>query len=187
MNDLPSIEVVHSWKMPDSIRRAALELCNEAYREDLGGYFADLEPDFHVLARIGSRLVGHGMVVTRWLQAGGNPPLRTAYVELVATAPGFRRQRIGAAVMRNLAKAAVAGGYELAALCPGDTGLYSKLGWEYWQGPLFIRCNQVTGKDEMSLIATPEERVMILRLPATPCLDLTQPLSAEWREGSELW
>jgi hypothetical protein len=29
-------------------------------------------------------------------------------------------------------------------------------------------------------------KVMILRLPCTPPLDLDAPLSAEWREG-ELW
>jgi hypothetical protein len=36
------------------------------------------------------------------------------------------------------------------------------------------------------LISTPEEQIMILQLPQTPPLDLTLPLSAEWREG-EVW
>ena len=73
-----------------------------------------------------------------------------------------------------------------------DTGMYGYLGWEYWQGQLFIRAKVAeeatgAGASTAALIATPEERVMILRLPATPPLDLTQPLSAEWRAGGELW
>jgi hypothetical protein len=35
-------------------------------------------------------------------------------------------------------------------------------------------------------VPTPEERVMILRLPGTPVLDDTQTLSVEWRPG-EAW
>ena len=167
-------------------------LCNEAYGEELSHLFAAYTPDFHVLAQLGQRLVGHGMVVTRWLQAGDGALLRAAYVEMVATAEGYRGREIGRGVMRRLVKAAEDGGYNLAALCPADTGMYGYLGWEYWQGPLFIRAKaaeEARGKatGTPALIATPEERVMILRLPATPPLDLTQPLSAEWRAGGELW
>jgi hypothetical protein len=57
--------------------------------------------------------------------------------------------------------------------------MYARLGWEFWRGPLFIRR---AGR----LIPTPDEEVMILRLPKTPPLDLEAPLSVEWREG-ELW
>jgi len=45
---------------------------------------------------------------------------------------------------------------------------------------LFIRT-------ENGLLPSPaDEEVMILRLSKTPYLDLSAPLSAEWREG-ELW
>ena len=71
--------------------------------------------------------------------------------------------------------------FQLAALCPSDRGqaLYSRLGWERWIGSLSIRQNA-------GVIETPEESVMIYRLPWSPALDLTAPLSAEWRPG-ELW
>ena len=149
--------------------------------------FSVYAADFHVLARWHGFPVGHAMIVTRWLQAGESQPMRTAYVEMVATAPGHRRQGVATMVMQEVARLAAREGYDLAALCPADTGLYSHLGWEYWRGNLFIRAPNADRKCNPSLIPTPGERVMILRLPGTPGLDLCQPLSAEWREGGELW
>jgi aminoglycoside 2'-N-acetyltransferase I len=57
--------------------------------------------------------------------------------------------------------------------------LYTRLGWERWRGPLFIRTAE-------RLLATPGETVMIHRLATTPALSLDDSLSAEWREG-DLW
>lgn len=111
------------------------------------------------------------------MQPGEGRPLRTAYVEMVATAPEYRRRGFATAVMKRLAKSIV--DYELGALCPAEPDLYARLGWVFWRGPLFIRTSK-------GLLPTPDERVMILRLPKTPPLDLDAPLSAEWRPG-ELW
>jgi aminoglycoside 2'-N-acetyltransferase I len=122
-------------------------------------------------------MVSHAMWVTRWLQPGNQPPLRTAYVEMVATDPPFQGRGFASAVMRRLATAI--DDFELGGLCPAEPMLYTKLGWVFWQGPLFIRTQE-------GLVSTPEENIMILRLPKTPLLDLTLPLSGEWREG-ELW
>ncbi len=127
--------------------------------------------------------MGHAMVVTRWLQAGKEPALRTVYVEMVATAPEYRKGGVGSDVMKRVAQAAAVEEYELAALCIGDTGLYVHPDWEYWRGPLFIRTRDLPENETPALIPTPEERVMILRFPFTPPLDLDQTLSAEWRPG----
>jgi len=67
----------------------------------------------------------------------------------------------------------------LAALYPENSEFYARLGWELWQGDLFIRQDQ-------QLIATPDDEVMIHRLVTTPNLSLADSLSAEWRIG-ELW
>ena len=182
-----TVSVVHADRMTESVRQEIVHLCGEAYGEDLGQYLVDCQPDLHVLARTGNRLVGHGMIATRWLQAGNGPILRTAYVELVATAPDYQGRGVATAVMKRIAELAASAGYDLAALCPADTDLYGYLGWEYWQGPLFIRGCGENGEGVSGLIPTPGEQVMVLRLPDTPSLDLTQPLSAEWRKGPELW
>ena len=72
------------------------------------------------------------------------------------------------------------GDYDIAALSPAETTLYTRLGWEFWQGPLFHR------KDGELIPDPDDEAVMILRLPKTPTLDLSLPISIEWREG-EVW
>ena len=182
-----NLQVIEAGLLNEADREEIVRLCNEAYGEDVSRLFAAYTADIHALARVGRALVGHGMIVTRWLQAGDGPLLRTAYVELVATAEGYRNLGIGAGIMGLLAERADVNGYDLAALCPADTGLYGHLAWEYWQGPLFIRPEKKPTTDRAALISTPEERVMILRLPGTPPLDLTESLSAEWRDGGELW
>ena len=80
-------------------------------------------------------------------------------------------------LMRRLASAIQE--FPLGGLCPAEPPLYERLGWVFWQGPLFIRTDN-------GLLSTPDDKIMILSLPQTPALDLTLPLSAEWREG-ELW
>jgi GNAT superfamily N-acetyltransferase len=152
-------------------------LCRLAYDEDLNDLFEAYGPGTHLLGFVDGRLVSHVMWVTRWLQPGGMAPLRTAYVEMVATHPAFSGRGYATRLMREVPGRV--DDFGLAALCPADTTLYERLGWTFWRGPLFIR-------QEQSLLPTPEERVMILPLPRTPELDLDSALSAEWREG-EVW
>lgn len=133
----------------------------------------------HVMACADGAVLSHAMWVTRWLAPGAGPPLRAAYIEAVATDPAYQGRGLATAVMRVLVSQLSS--FQLAALCPSDRGqsLYARLGWEPWRGPLLIR-------QETHLIETPDEAVMIHRLPASPPLNLEQPLSAEWRPG-ELW
>jgi aminoglycoside 2'-N-acetyltransferase I len=180
MDETLQLEVLHDDQLTPGQLAQIHALCNRAYAV----YNVDLEPLFetfsdatHVIGWWGSAMVSHAMWVTRWLQAGNQPPLRTAYVEMVATEPQFQGRGFASAVMRRLATAI--DDFEMGGLCPAEPMLYTKLGWVFWQGPLFIR----TGE---GLLSTTETQIMILRLSKTPPLDLTLPLSAEWREG-ELW
>ncbi len=172
------IEVVTSDQLTSGNESAILDLCRRAYDEELGSYFRALRGGTHVMGYLEDRLVSHAMWVTRWLQPEGGPLLRTAYVELVATDPGVQRQGHASAVMRRLAEAIV--DFDLGAISASTAGIYARLGWEMWRGPLSIRGQE-------GLIATPDEEVMILRLPRTPPLDLRAPLSAEWRAVEEWW
>ena len=180
MDENLKLEVLHADQLTSEQLAEIGALCNRAYSV----YDVDLEPLFrtftdttHVIGWWGSSMVSHAMWVTRWLQPSHQPSLRTAYVEMVATEPEFQRRGFATAVMRRLASAIH--DFELGGLSPAEPMLYTKLGWVFWQGPLFIRTQD-------DLISTPDGSVMILQLPKTPPLDLTLPLSAEWREG-ELW
>ena len=173
------IQVRSSAELSAQARDDILALCDRAYGEDLRTAFDEFVDPVHVLATVEGAIVSHALWVTRWLAPGGRDPLRTAYVEAVATDRGHERRGFASAVMRTLVSQVA--GFQLAALCPSDHGqaLYRRLGWETWIGPLSIR----QGAD---VIETPEESVMIHRLPLSPPLDLREPLSAEWRPG-ELW
>lgn len=163
--------------MTADLETEILTLCNRAYEEDLQALFTTFTGATHVVAALGGAIASHAMWVTRWLQPGCGAMLRTAYVEMVATEPRFERRGLATSVMQYLAKNI--SDFDLGALCPAEPGLYLKLGWVRWRGPLHIR-------QHGGLLATPDERVMVLALPKTPRLDFDAPLSAEWRPG-ELW
>jgi GNAT superfamily N-acetyltransferase len=157
--------------------RAVERLCRAAYGENLQSYLAGIGPGDHLLGRVDGALVSHLMWVTRRLEPRGQAPLRTAYVELVATAPEHQRRGYASALLTRFVTHV--GDSDLAALSPATAGIYARLGWKFWRGPLAVRRGG-------QLRPTPEDRVMILPLPRTPALDLDVPLSVEWRQG-EVW
>jgi len=172
-----AIEHCRSTELTDTLAAAVRTLCDAAYGTATAPLFASLGPGDHLLGRRQGALVSHLMWVPRWLQPAGQRALRTAYVEMVATAPSAQRQGYASALLEHFVP--LVGDYELAALCPATENLYARLGWRFWRGPLSARKGG-------AVVATPDERVMILPLPQTPSLDLDLPLSVEWRRG-EVW
>lgn len=175
--DAITFELISAEALSASDRQEILALCTTAYEEDFLPYLELLSSPVHLLARRDNVLVSHAAWVTRWLQVNEGELLQTAYVEAVATAPEYQRQGFGTAVMRQLMK--YLDDFEIAALSPSDSGFYERLGWELWRGPLAVRIND-------GLTFTPEEEVMIYRLPRTPKLNLNVLITIEWRQG-EVW
>ena len=172
------LKVISGDLMSPQTRDEVIALCTRVFEEDMAALLATFHGAVHVLGRLETKLVTHALWVTRWLQAGTDPMMRTAYIEAVATEKAYRNRGFATAVMRCVAKEIK--DFDLAGLSPFSVAYYARLGWELWRGPLFIRTDG-------GLVPTPSyEQVMILRLPKTPQLDLDAPLSAEWREG-ELW
>jgi len=157
-------------------RREMLALCSRAFVMNYALNYSKFSDPVHILASLDGELVSHALWNTRWLQCGNGAILRTAYVEGVATDPPYQGRGFATAVMRELQAHIM--DYELGCLSPAIDGLYERLGWEYWRGPVSIRTQK-------GLLSTPYE-IMVLRLQRTPALDLDIPLSAEWRPG-ELW
>jgi aminoglycoside 2'-N-acetyltransferase I len=154
-----------------------LALCSEAYGEDFAPVLERVGPGTHLLGRRKGNLVSHAMWITRMLEPTSLSPLRTAYVEAIATAPAFQKRGYATELLRRLEREIQ--DFDLGALSPSSAPFYERRGWEPWRGPLLIRRGRI-------LELTPDETVMVLRLPKTPSLDLDEPLSAEWRRG-ELW
>jgi aminoglycoside 2'-N-acetyltransferase I len=135
----------------------------------------------HVLALEGDAMVAHGAVVPRSLVAGERG-LRTGYVEGVATRVDRLRRGLGTLVMREVGRV-VEEGYELGALADGSRipGFYQRLGWETWRGPTFVAA-------PAGAVRTTEDDggILVLRTPASPELDLGDPLVCDWRAG-DVW
>jgi aminoglycoside 2'-N-acetyltransferase I len=172
-----NIERVATHQLSSAQASEVRDLCDAAYGVLTAPFFDSVGPGAHLLGLRAGVLVCHLMWVTRWLQPAGRSPLQTAYVELVATAPTQQRQGYATALLKALPP--LLEGFEVAALCPATEQLYLRVGWRFWDGPLFHRRGG-------QMIPDPEERVMLLPLPRTPHLDWSVPISVEWRAG-EVW
>lgn len=164
--------------LPADLGRQVVGLCSEAYAEPFDQYLRDVGPGVHLLGTLDGVLVAHVMWVVRLLEPGALGPLRCAYVEAMATRPAHQRRGHASTLLRKLP--ALLDGFDLAALSPSDPAFYARLGWQQWRGPMFVR-------QEDQLTATPDEGLMVLRLPKTPpALSLDDPIVAPWRPG-EVW
>lgn len=157
-----------------------IEVCITAHQEEDFKHLFSYIPSGgrHFLAHRETELVSHAVVTTRWLQPEGQPVLKTAYVDAVATLPAYQGQGYASAVMRYLAKSI--DDYAIACLETERPAFYERLGWEAWRGAL-------AGRSEQGVIPTPEQRgIMILRLAQTPALNLDAGLTIECQAG-RIW
>ena len=147
------------------------EFTEEDWEHALGGT--------HVVAEDDGRIVAHASVVARTLHIG-DTPLRTGYVEAVATATDQQGTGLGTRVMKEIGSV-IREGFELGALGTGAHHFYERLGWETWSGRAFVRA-------AAGLERTPDEEgyIMVLRTPATPPLDEGAPIICDWRPG-DVW
>jgi aminoglycoside 2'-N-acetyltransferase I len=133
----------------------------------------------HFLIEVDGRIVAHASVVEREIRVDDRP-LRTGYVEAVATAPERQGAGLGSRLMAEVG-AHVRDRFELGVLGSGRHRFYQRLGWRSWAGPLFVRTSE-------GLRRTPDDEgfLLVLTTPASPPLDLAAPISCDWRQG-DVW
>lgn len=133
----------------------------------------------HFVLDIDGQIVGHASVVERQIHVAGNP-LRTGYVEAVATAPAHQRSGLGSLVMADV-DAYIGERFELGALGTAVHAFYERLGWLTWRGPSSVRApgGEVRTADE-------DGYILVLPTPSSPPLDLSAPISCDWRPG-DVW
>ena len=143
---------------------------HEDWRHTVGGLHVFVADD---------GIVAHAAVVERLLIAGDRP-LRTGYVEGVASAEPRRRRGLGSAAMREASRI-IQEDFELGALSTGVPSFFSRLGWEPWKGPTYanLPSGRVRTADE-------DDGIMVLRTPLTRDLDAAAPLTCDWRRG-DVW
>jgi aminoglycoside 2'-N-acetyltransferase I len=168
---------------PDQVAsiRALLEL---AFGSDEEERFTDDDWDhavggLHFVLELNDEVIAHASVVERELHVDGRP-LRTGYVEAVATAPDRQGLGFGSLLMADVTPW-IKDRFELGALGTGRQRFYERQGWLIWAGPSFVRTLE-------GLRRTPEEDgyIMVLPTPSSPRLELTAPISCDWRPG-DVW
>lgn len=134
---------------------------------------------FHFLLEEDGTIVAHASVVERELRTNGHR-LATGYVEAVATDPPRQGRGYASAVMRKVDEY-IDRNFQLGALDTGRPALYKRLGWVVWKGPTLVRTDE-------GVIRTEEEdgQVLVRLTPTSPELDLSAPISCEWRPG-DVW
>ncbi len=133
----------------------------------------------HFLAEVEGEIVAHASVVEREIHVHDRP-LRTGYVEAVATAPPHQGKGIGTRVMRDVGSY-IGSRFQLGVLGTGSQGFYERLGWRTWRGPSAVRMSD-------GLRATPDDDgyILVLTTPFSPALDPDAAISCEWRPG-DVW
>jgi aminoglycoside 2'-N-acetyltransferase I len=133
----------------------------------------------HFVLDLNGTIIVHASVVERELHVDGHP-LRSGYVEAVATTPDRQGKGFGSHVMADVTSY-IRGKFELGALGTGRHRFYERLGWVTWNGESFVRTPD-------GLRRTPDEDgyILVLATPSTPPLDLTAPISCDWRPG-DVW
>ena len=144
------------------------EFTDEDWNHAVGGAHFIIEAD--------GAIVAHASVGERELHAGDHR-LATGYVEAVATSPLHQRRGLGSALMDEV-NAHIDRTFQLGALGTGVFAFYESLGWVRWQGPTFVR-------SASGLVRTPQEDgyVLVRFTPTTPDVDVSGPISCNWRSG----
>lgn len=164
--DVPPRLLSAAWRL--AARAFAGDFGDDDWRNALGGW--------HVLALANGALVSHAAVVERCLHVAGRP-IRTGYVEAVATEPEYQGRRVGTAVLEVVGDL-IREHYDLGALSTGRSTFYARCGWEPWRGPSSVRRpggNEPTPDDDGGL--------MVLRTDRTVTIDVAAPISCDDRPG----
>ncbi len=177
------IRVVPSDALHQGEVAALRELFDEAWSDDAEGFtdqdWSHAVGGIHVIAEADGRVVAHASVVQRELHSAGHR-LRAGYVEAAATRPSRQREGLGSLVIGEVGEL-IDRTYRLGALATGVVGFYERLGWVAWEGPTSVRT-------AAGLVRTPEEdgNVFVRLTPTSPELDLSAPISCDWRPG-DVW
>jgi aminoglycoside 2'-N-acetyltransferase I len=184
----PRIRLLATDELTTGDEAAIRGLMADAFGDDEDERFDDADWEHalggtHVVLDIDGRIVAHAAVVERELHVAG-VPVRTGYVEAVATAPQRQGSGLGTSVM-NRVGSIIEQSFELGALGTGSHHFYERLGWRTWRGPAFVRLP--AGGEQR----TPDEEgyILVLRTPTTPDAipeALDAPISCDWRPG-DVW
>lgn len=183
MIGMVDVKVWRTQELSDHDLAAVRRLVDVAWADEPDPYsdddFANACGGVHFAVDEDGVLVSHASVVERELETSGLR-IATGYVEAVSTLPSHRRRGHATAIMERVG-AYIDRTFALGALDTGLQPFYERLGWVVWKGPTSVRTDS-------GLVPTSEEDgyVMVRLTPTSPSLDLSAPISCDWRPG-DVW
>jgi aminoglycoside 2'-N-acetyltransferase I len=172
--------VVTDDAIDPGLLRAARGICDSAFGDSFTG--DDWDHTFggvRLLLYDEGLLVGHAAVVGRSI-GFGDLVLRAGYVEGVAVVPEVQGRGLGSRLMRAANAILEREGFEIGVLSTSRGSFYSRLGWEPWPGPSFVRYAD-------GIVRTPDEDdgLLVRRVTTTPALGPTWPITCDARSGDD--
>ena len=176
---MPAVQLLATAEVPADLLTEIRQLLVAAFEGDfseddwqhtLGGW--------HVVVADSGTVVSHAAVVPRDLHVGDRP-VRTGYVEGLATATARQRQGLGSLAMAAVGEL-LRGRFEMGALSTGRHHFDERLGWERWLGPTFVRHGSQAIRTEEE-----DDGIMVLRHGPGSGVDLRASLSCESRKGDD--
>lgn len=172
-------QVLATPDAPAGLLRRIRALLDQAF----DGEFSDDDWDhalggWHVVVTEDGDLVSHAAVVPRIIEFGARP-LRSGYVEAVATMLGRQRSGYGSLATAEATKL-VRREFDVGVLSTSRHGFYERMGWERWQGPTFVRRGDQRVRTEGE-----DDGIMVLRFGLSLNLRLTDQIVCESRSGDD--
>jgi aminoglycoside 2'-N-acetyltransferase I len=130
----------------------------------------------HFLMEEDGQILSHASVHPRDIHVG-ETPVKTGYVEAVATLPKHQGKGHASTVMQEVG-VFLGENYQLGGLSTGIPGFYERFGWQVWEGPTFCRTHRGLERTEDD-----DGSVLVKLTPASLKLDLTDLISCETRSG----
>lgn len=177
---MTSVHIAQTPELSDTTLKAARLLLDDVFDGDFADEdWAHTIGGWHALVWEGDALIGHAALVQRVMLLDGRP-LRCGYVEGVGVRADRRRRGHAGAMMAEL-EHIVGREYDLGALSSSDdaTDFYLSRGWRPWQGPTSVLAPE-------GVVATPDDDGGVFVWEAGVPLDLTRPLTCDWRDG-DVW
>lgn len=174
------LRVARTDELAQPTLSALRELFEAAFDNDFGDEnWEHALGGVHFILEDGGSILAHASVVPRELETRERM-WRTGFVEAVAARPDAQRSGHGTMVMRAAGEH-INAAYELGSLSTGENAFYERLGWQTWRGDTGVRTDQ-------GIDMTPWEKgcVMVLLTDASAAIDLTGPITCEWRPG-DVW
>ena len=177
------IRRIGTAELTDSETAAIRSLVHDAFKGDGEGFtdedWEHAKGGAHFIVEEAGSVIAHAAVVERELHIDGRP-LRTGYVEAVATRRDRQRQGLGTRLMEAVHDH-IRATYQLGALSAASPPFYARLGWEPWLGLTAVRTPSGDAR-------TPDDDdgIMVLMTPSSPLIDRRSVLSCPWRSG-DVW